>query len=88
MFNIKKIFLRIKRKMGALKPDLVDTSIIKLLKNDTDNNYLKDGTINLGFILIGILFTICILWYRYKNKKKREKKLNKILGNKELIFPK
>ncbi len=73
--------------MSALKPDLVDMSIINLLKNDIDNNSLKYDTINIGIILIGFLFTICILWYRYKNKKKREKKLNKILGNKELIFP-
>ena len=68
--------------MSALKPDLVDMSIIKLLKNDIDNKPLKDNTINIGIILIGFLFVICILWYRYKNKKKREKKINKILGNK------
>ena len=73
--------------MSALKPDLVDMSIIKLLKNDINNNSLKDDTINIGIILIGFLFAICILWYRHKNKKKREKKINKILGNKELIFP-
>ena len=73
--------------MSALKPDLVDMSIIKLLKNDIDNKPLKDNTINIGIILIGFLFVICILWYIYKNKKKREKKINKILGNKELIFP-
>ena len=57
--------------MSALKPDLVDMSIIKLLKNNIDNNSLKDDSINIGIILIVFLFAICILWYIYKNKKKR-----------------